>query len=145
MSGLADKRVFISGGCGDIGRAVADRFLAAGAKVLLGDVLKSDEGSRVAKTLHPSNALYTGCDVTSSASVEAAFRAVEEELKGIDIAICCAGTVANEPFLQITEANWARTLEVNLTGSLRVAQAAARLMIKNPPDDRKRRGVVIFT
>src|SRR3989442_273719 len=43
------------------------------------------------------------------------------------------------------EANWAHTLNVNLTGSLRVAQGTARLMMENPPDERKRRGVVIFT
>ena len=145
MNGLADKRVFISGGCGDIGRAVADRFLAAGAQVLLGDLLKSEEGARVGRMLHPSRALYTPCDVTVPVAVESAFRFAEQEWKGIDIAICCAGTVANEPFIQITEANWARTFNVNLTGSLRVAQAAARLMMKNPPDERKRRGVVIFT
>jgi NAD(P)-dependent dehydrogenase (short-subunit alcohol dehydrogenase family) len=145
MNGVADKRVFISGGCGDIGRAVAGRFLANGARVLLGDLLKPEEGMRVAMALHPTRALYIPCDVTSAASVEIAFRRVEEDLKGIDVLICCAGSVANEPFLQITEANWGRTLNVNLTGSLRVAQAAARLMMKNPPDERKRRGVVIFT
>ena len=145
MNELADKRVFISGGCGDIGRAVAGRFLDAGAKVLLGDLLKDEEGVRVAKALHPSRARYTPCDVTSAASVETAFRRVKKELEGIDVVICCAGTVANEPFIQITEANWARTLNVNLTGSLRVAQAAARLMMRNPPDETKRRGVVIFT
>ncbi|MSU61098.1 MAG: SDR family oxidoreductase [Pedosphaera sp.] len=145
MNGLADKRVFISGGCGDIGRAVAARFLTAGAKVVLGDVLQSEEGVRVAEALHSSHALYTPCDVTSASSVENSFRIAEEEWKGIDVAVCCAGTVANEPFLQITEAHWERTLNVNLTGSLRVAQAAARLMMKNAPDERKRRGAVIFT
>jgi len=145
MNGLTQKRVFVSGGCGDIGRAVAARFLAAEAKVMVADLLKLEEGMHVAKSLHSSSALYTVCDVTSAASVEGAFRTVEKELNGIDVAICCAGLVANEPFLQITEGNWERTLNVNLTGSLRVAQAAARLMMKNPPDASKRRGAVIFT
>jgi NAD(P)-dependent dehydrogenase (short-subunit alcohol dehydrogenase family) len=145
MNGLARKRIFISGGCGDIGRAVAARFLAVDARVVMADLLPPEDGSRVAAGLHSSHARYIPCDVTSAASVEAAFRAVEEELNGIDVALCCAGTVANEPFIQITETNWMRTLNVNLTGSLRVAQAAARLMMKNTPDERRRRGVVIFT
>ncbi len=145
MKGLENKRVFISGGCGDIGRAVAARFLAADAKVILGDLLKSEDGWNRAKSLHSSHALYVPCDVTSAASIEAACSFTERELKGIDVAICCAGMVANEPFVQITEENWMRTLDVNLTGSLRVAQAAARLMMKNPRDEGKRRGVVIFT
>ncbi len=145
MGDLTNKRVFISGGCGDIGRAVASRFLAAEAKVIVADLLKPKAGMRVAKSLHPSHAHYVVCNVTSAESITTAFRAVEKEWNGIDVAICCAGMVANEPFLKITEANWVRTLEVNLTGSLRVAQAAARLMMKNPPDTSKRRGVVIFT
>src|SRR2546423_14318767 len=105
MSGLIDKRVFISGGCGDIGRAVAARFLACEGKVLVADILEPEEGRRVARSLHLSRAHYVHCDVTSSASVESAFHGVEEEFGGLDVAICCAGTVANEPFLQITEAN----------------------------------------
>jgi NAD(P)-dependent dehydrogenase (short-subunit alcohol dehydrogenase family) len=145
MTGLTSKRVFISGGCGDIGRAVASRFLEAGSKVLLGDVLSLDDGLRVAKALHGSNALYVSCDVTSADSVETAFRVVEEVFGGIEVAICCAGAVANEPFIRITEDNWKRTLDINLTGSLRVAQAAARLMLKNPGDERQRRGTVILT
>jgi len=145
MNGLTDKRAFISGGCGDIGRTVAARFLAAGAKVMVADLLKPEDGTRVAQSLHRSNALYTVCDVTSAESVEAALARIESEWGGLDVALCCAGMVANEPFLEITAANWARTLEVNLTGSLRVAQAAARSMMKNPPDSSKRRGTVIFT
>ena len=145
MNDLNDRRVFISGGCGDIGRAVAARFLAAGARVCLGDVLNADAGAGIAEALHPSHAFYLPCDVTSAESFEAAFRVLEEKWNGIEVAICCAGTVANEPFLQITEAHWERTLNVNLTGSLRVAQLAARTMMKNRPDERHRRGTVIFT
>lgn len=145
MTTLAHLRVFISGGCGDIGRAVATRFLAAGAKVMLADVLPLAEGLRIAKSLHATRALYTMCDVSSPASVQSAFQTVQNEWNGLDVAICCAGTVANEPFLQITEANWARTLEINLTGSLRVAQAAARLIKQNSPDASQRRGTILFT
>ena len=53
--------------------------------------------------------------------------------------------MANEPFLNITQANWGRTLNVNLTGSLLVSQAAVRLMLKNTPTPTNRRGAVILT
>jgi NAD(P)-dependent dehydrogenase (short-subunit alcohol dehydrogenase family) len=105
MNGLAGKRIFISGACGDIGRTVAARFLAADARVIMADLLKPEEGLPLAEALHPSRAFYIPCDVTSAASVETAFHAVEEEWNGIDVALCCAGTVANEPFIQITETN----------------------------------------
>ena len=145
MKGVAGQRVFISGGCGDIGRAVAARFLDAGAKVVLGDLLPPEAGAKTAKDLNPSRCFYTPCDVTSSLAVAEAFRFVEVTLGGLDVAVCCAGTVANEPFLKITQENWDHTLNVNLTGSLRVAQAAARLMMRKTPGETNRRGAVIFT
>ena len=140
MNGLANLRVFISGSCGDIGRAVAARFLAADARVVLGDLLGRKAGQKLAQSLHPTRAIYLPCDVTSTPSVVTAFAAVERQWKGIDVVICCAGRVANEPFLQITEDQWARTPDVNLTGSLRVAQAGARLMMKNPLTEDHRPG-----
>jgi len=145
MQGITDQRVFISGGCGDIGKAVAARFLAAGAKVVLGDLMPAEVGARTAKELHLARSFYTPCDVSSPSSVAEAFRFVENTLGGLDVAICCAGTVANESFLDITPENWSRTIAVNLTGSLLVSQAAARLLLKNPPSAVNRRGAVILT
>ena len=145
MKGITGKGVFISGGCGDIGRAVATRFLAAGARVVLGDLLPLKAGQAAAKKLSPDAAHYVRCDVTSAASVAQAVRQAATWLGQIDVAISNAGTVTNQPFLELTEEAWHRTLEVNLTGSFRVAQQAARLMVKNPRRGKERRGVILFT
>jgi NAD(P)-dependent dehydrogenase (short-subunit alcohol dehydrogenase family) len=145
MKGFDGKRVFISGGCGDIGRATAARFVDAGARVVLADLLPGKKGARISVSLHPSLALYVRCDVASPASIARAMRFVEGRLGGLDIAICCAGTVTNEPFLKIRKENWDRTLKVNLTGSLLVAQSAARLMAGNSADEAGNRGTIIFT
>jgi NAD(P)-dependent dehydrogenase (short-subunit alcohol dehydrogenase family) len=145
MKGIADKRVFISGGCGDIGRAAAARFVAAGARVVLADVLKVQEGTRISSRVHPSLAFYVRCDVTSAASIAKAMRFVSGTLGGLDIAICCAGTVVNEAFLKIRKENWDRTIKVNLTGSLLVAQSAARLIAGNGADEVGKKGTIIFT
>jgi len=145
MKGINDQRIFVSGGCGDIGKAVATRFIEAGAKVVLGDMLSMEAGVRKARKLHPTRSFYTPCDVSSSALLAEAFRFIEVTLGGLDVFINCAGMVANEPFLNITQANWERTLSVNLTGSLLASQAAVRLMLKNTPMGTNRRGVVILT
>jgi glucose 1-dehydrogenase len=145
MEGIQDQRVFISGGCGDIGRAVARRFLAAGATVALGDVINADAGEKEARGLHPDRAYYVPCDVSSGSSVGEAFASIQRTIGGIDAAICCAGTVANESILGISPENWNRTLSVNLTGSLLVAQAAARLFLKNSPKAKNHRGTIILT
>jgi glucose 1-dehydrogenase len=145
MQGIANTGVFITGGCGDIGRAVAQRFLAAGARVVLADLLASARGRAVAKALHPAHAAYVRCDVTRAASVDRAFAAAVKFLGRIDTAICNAGAVTNQPFVEVTEEAWNRTLAVNLNGSFLTAQRAARLMLKNPRRGRTRRGTILFT
>jgi NAD(P)-dependent dehydrogenase (short-subunit alcohol dehydrogenase family) len=145
MKGLKAKRIFITGGCGDIGLAVASRFLEEGSLVLLGDLRDEKEGANMARQLSETSAAYARCDVTNRASVEAALAAMEERFGGVDVVISNAGIVVSQPFLQITEEAWRKTLEVNLTGSFLVAQAGIRLMMKKAPTGDNRRGVVLFT
>jgi NAD(P)-dependent dehydrogenase (short-subunit alcohol dehydrogenase family) len=146
MTGLKGKRVVISGGCGDIGSAVAARFLDEGARVLVSDRLPDDTGAaRVAERLG-NRAKYVYCDVSDYNSVQQAMQRAVELLGGIDVSISNAGVVANRPFLEVTPDDFNRTLAVNLLGSVWFAQAAARQMLKNPPQPKTgKRGVVLFT
>jgi NAD(P)-dependent dehydrogenase (short-subunit alcohol dehydrogenase family) len=145
MQGIAHTGVFITGGCGDIGRAVAQRFLAAGARVVLADLLPAAQGRAAARALDPINTAYVRCDVTRAASVDRALAAAKKFLGRIDTAICNAGMVENEPFVNVSAQAWSRTLAVNLTGSFLTAQRAARLMLKNPRAGQARRGTILFT
>src|SRR5258708_2780047 len=145
MQGIANTGVFITGGCGDIGRAVARRFLSAGARVVLADMLPPAQGRRVAKSLDPVRANYVRCDVARGAALDRAFAAALKFLGRIDTAICNAGTVTNQPFTEVPEAAWHRTLDVNLTGSFLTAQRAARLMLKTRRGGAARRGTILFT
>ena len=145
MKGIAGKGVFISGGCGDIGQAVAKRFLDAGARVVIGDLLPGKAGRAIARRLSADAARYVRCDVTSSASVARSFKQALGFLGRLDVAISNAGTVTNQPFLDVTPEAWDRVLAVNLTGSFNVAQQAARLMMKNRRRGQERRGVILFT
>jgi NAD(P)-dependent dehydrogenase (short-subunit alcohol dehydrogenase family) len=144
MKGLKQKRVFISGGCGDIGRAVAARFLEEEALVVLADVVAPEQGMAIAAQLS-KHAHYVPCDVTSRPSVDEAIRLAIERMGGLDVCISNAGMVANQPFLEVSEDKWRRTLEVNLTGSFHVAQAAAKAILQNPGDGRRHRGTILFT
>jgi NAD(P)-dependent dehydrogenase (short-subunit alcohol dehydrogenase family) len=83
--------------------------------------------------------------VAKAASVRAAFRDALKILPRIDVAVCNAGMVHNEPFLRVTEKAWRATLEVNLHGSFLVAQRAAKLMAKNRKRRHGRRGTILFT
>jgi NAD(P)-dependent dehydrogenase (short-subunit alcohol dehydrogenase family) len=146
MRGIEKSGVLITGGCGDIGLAVAGRFLEAGARVVLADRIPAGKGKAiVGKKLGSSNASFVSCDVTRAASVDGAFAAAMKFLRRLDTVICNAGIALNEPFLAATEEAWAATLAVNLTGSFLTAQRAARVMRKNRRRAGGRRGTILFT
>jgi NAD(P)-dependent dehydrogenase (short-subunit alcohol dehydrogenase family) len=143
LRGIDRTGVLITGGCGDIGLAVAARFLEAGARVMLADRIPARRGNAVLK--HHFNSPHTAfvsCDVTRAASVDAACAAAKKFLGRLDTVICNAGVALNEPFLAATQKAWAATLDVNLTGSFLTAQRAARIMVKNRPRANGRRGTI---
>jgi NAD(P)-dependent dehydrogenase (short-subunit alcohol dehydrogenase family) len=146
MRGIDKSGVLITGGCGDIGLAVASRFMDAGARVVLADRQSSFQGKALLKKKFDSkNVHFVSCDVTRAASIDAAFAASMKILRRLDTVICSAGVVLNEPFLTATEEAWAATLAVNLTGSFLPAQRAARIMRKNRRKAHGRRGTILFT
>src|SRR5687768_227591 len=111
------QRVFLTGGCGDIGRAVANRFLAGGARVMLADLLPDSDGVAIAHSLHPSDAFYVRCDVTNHESVKSAVAQTVEQLGGIDVAISNAGKSYNGRILEQSEEEWRKNIDVFLNAS----------------------------
>jgi NAD(P)-dependent dehydrogenase (short-subunit alcohol dehydrogenase family) len=144
MEQLSDHTVVITGGCGDLGRATAQRLSHAGAHVFLLDVLGEDKGNAIARSIAP-DAYYCRTDVTDRAAVEAALEAVVTRYGRLDTVISNAGMVANQPFLEIDVEKWKQTLNLNLTGCFHVAQAAARIMTNQNPDADGVRGRILFT
>ena len=63
----------------------------------------------------------------------------------LDVLIANAGTVANEPFLEVNISNLKATMEVNFFGAFHAAQAAARQMMKQAVSERGVRGKILFT
>ena len=146
MQGIKNSGVFITGGCGDIGLAVARRFLDAGARVMLADRLSTAKGKAViGRMFRSADVAFVSCDVTKSDSVDAALAAAGKFLGRIDTVICNAGIAVNEAFLSVTKKVWASTLDVNLTGSFHTAQRAARIMRRNSRRAHGRRGTILFT
>jgi NAD(P)-dependent dehydrogenase (short-subunit alcohol dehydrogenase family) len=146
MRGIDKSGVLITGGCGDIGLAVAGRFLKAGARVVLADLLTAEKGRALTRRkLKSPRVSFVPCDVTRAESVDAAFAAALKFLGRLDTVICNAGIARNESFLTATEEAWMSTQAVNLTGSFLTAQRAARIMLRNPRTRSGRRGTILFT
>ncbi len=124
---LAGQIAAVTGAGGAIGAATAKAFAAAGAEVALLDVNFAAASER-AKTIGPS-ALPVVCDVTSAASVRAAFDAVAAAFGGVDIVVSNAGAAWQGRIGEVDEDVMRKSFELNFYGHQRVAQAAVKIML----------------
>jgi 3-oxoacyl-[acyl-carrier protein] reductase len=122
------RSVLVTGGNRGIGRAIAEAFVAAGDQVAI--TYRSGEP--------PEGMLAVRCDVTEPDSVEAAFKEIEAAHGPVEVLVANAGITADTLVLRMSEDDWSRVIDTNLTGSFRVAKRAAKGML------RLRRGRLIF-
>jgi glucose 1-dehydrogenase len=122
---LENKVAIITGAARGIGLACAKRFAAEGAKVIISDVL-DETGAAEAERL---GATYFHCDVSKSEDVNALVGAVVKQFGAIDILMNNAGISISGDFLDITEAEYDKVIDINLKGSFLMLQACARQMV----------------
>ncbi len=106
--------------------ACAERFIAEGAHVVIADVL-DEIGKTEAKRL---GATYMHCDVSKSSDVSAVVAAVVKQHGAVDILLNNAAISISGDFLETSEADYDRVLDINLKGSFLMLQACAREMVK---------------
>jgi NAD(P)-dependent dehydrogenase (short-subunit alcohol dehydrogenase family) len=136
------SHVLVTGGAGDIGRAIGRRLAADGNHVTLLDLLDPEAGRQAAEQTAAAAGVaaeyvaYAHADVTDRAAVDR----VIADLPRLDIAIANAGVAQSAPVLEITEQQWQNHLSVNLTGAFHTAQSAARRMVADGSP-----GLLLFT
>ncbi len=125
---LKGKVAIITGAARGIGLAIAERYAAEGAEVVLADI--NVEGARKAAASVGNRAIGVHLDVTKQASIDAMVAEVVEQRGGIDILVNNAGVFDLAPIVEITRESYARVYAVNVEGLLFTLQAAARRMIE---------------
>ncbi|MEU9509234.1 beta-ketoacyl-ACP reductase [Micromonospora sp. NPDC048170] len=114
------RTVLVTGGNRGIGLAIAQAF--------------AKQGDRVAVTHRsgepPEGLFGVRCDVTDSASVDAAFTAVEAELGPVEVLVANAGITDDTLLLRMTEEQFTSVLDTNLTGAFRCAKRASGKMLR---------------
>ena len=122
---LSDMTAFVTGASFGIGNGLARALGEAGARVAVGARTKEplDELAR------EIGGLSVPFDVRSVDDVRRAVDRVERELGRLDILVNNAGLGANQPALEVSEADWEEMMAVNLRGLFFSCQAAARGML----------------
>ena len=100
--------VVVTGGASGIGRAIAERFAAAGASVVVAD-LDETGAKTVAADIGPS-ARAIGCDVADEAQVDAAAELAVEEFGSLDVKVNNAGICVLGPLHQLTGSDFGRMI-----------------------------------
>jgi meso-butanediol dehydrogenase/(S,S)-butanediol dehydrogenase/diacetyl reductase len=130
MSGrLANKVAIVTGAGSGIGRAVALRFAAEGAKVVVNDLV-ADAAQRVAKEIEAAGGTALPCpgDVSDSKQVEALVRSATSRFGRLDVLVNNAAAVVPGPVETISDADWKRTQSVTLDGVFFGIRAALPVM-----------------
>jgi NAD(P)-dependent dehydrogenase (short-subunit alcohol dehydrogenase family) len=142
-TGLSGKHIIVTGGCGDIGRAMALELVDRGARVTVFDIQQppgvsatEQEAEVFERALAAGTVAFERVDVAERDAVRSALRSID----AFDVVVGNAGISRSAPFLEITDEQWQRHQDVNLTGNFHLGQEAARLMI-----ERGTGGAIIFT
>jgi len=128
---LAGRVVIVTGGGSGIGRAIATRFAAEGAHVVVTDI-DGKAADAVATSIVAGNGLRRSIalkmDVTREADVAAAFERTILEYGGVDVVVSNAGIARIGAIEQLSAEDWSQSLAVNTTGHFFVSRSALRVM-----------------
>jgi glucose 1-dehydrogenase len=128
---LANKIALISGGLGDIGRAVALHLGKQGARVAICDTVNEQAAKPILDALQDEGCTqlhYTQTDVSSESQVRAWIDAVEQQWGVPQLAVCNAGIVVSGSLNDLPAADVRHQMDVNFWGSYHLAVQAGRRM-----------------
>ncbi|NKR42143.1 SDR family oxidoreductase [Rhodococcus hoagii] len=126
MGVLEGRRALVTGGASGIGRAIAESYVDAGARVVIADRdLTAAEDA--ARAMAADGAVAV--DVADEASVEDAYAAAVGAIGAVDVLVNSAGILEESLLSEMSLDMWRRTLDVDLTGIFLMCRAAVPAMI----------------
>ena len=130
---LANKSILITGASSGIGRAIARRFAAEGARLMLADLTPEvrEGGIPTLELLRAEghDVAFVQIDVASEDDTERAVRQTVETFGRLDVLVNDAAIGTGKRLTDTSLQEWERTMAVNLTGVFLMSRAAARQML----------------
>lgn len=129
---LKDKVAIITGASRGIGSAIARRFAAEGAKVVVNYNLSEEKASHLAEEIRNDGGqvITIKADVSKPEEVKQLVRKTIEKYGRIDILVNNAGVMFQQTFLDAPEAVWDKIIDVNLKGAYLCSKEVAPIMLK---------------
>ncbi len=109
------KKIIVTGGASGIGKAIVQGVVAGGGFAIIVD-LNEAAAEAVRQELGADKAAVYKADLSNCDEIRAVFGRILEEQQKIDVLINNAGIVSKVPFEEISQAEWDRTIAINLTG-----------------------------
>jgi 3-oxoacyl-[acyl-carrier protein] reductase len=125
-----DKVVLVTGASQGIGKAIAAKFAALGARVALNDISFAEENLKAAQQEIP-NSEYFMADVSKFEEVEKMMQDIQTKMGRLDVLVNNAGITKDRTLVKMTTEEWQKVIDVNLTGVFNCSKAALPLIIPN--------------
>ena len=133
---LIEKVAIVTGSGNGIGKAVALRLAREGADIIVADVDIKNAEQTTQKILDAGReATAYSIDLANISQIQPMVEQVTNEFVRIDILVNAAGIALTKPFMEITEDQWDRVLDINLKSTFFCIQAVAAQMIKQIPTE----------
>lgn len=131
MFDFKDRVVVVSGASSGLGSQMAEGFAKQGANLVL-MARRLNRLETLAETLRTFGAkcLPIQCDVTDTASINAAAEMTEKEFGRVDVLINCAGSNKGTGVLDTSDEDWQFTIDIDLTSVFKVSRAFGNIMKK---------------
>ncbi|MGA8543815.1 MAG: 3-oxoacyl-ACP reductase FabG [Mycobacterium sp.] len=131
VSLLTGQTAVITGGAQGLGFAIAARFVAEGARVVLGDVNLEATEAAATQLGGDDVAAAVRCDVTSGADVDALVASAVDRFGGLDVMVNNAGITRDATMRKMTEEEFDQVIAVHLKGTWNGLRTAAAIMREN--------------
>lgn len=127
---LDGRRVLLTGGTGGLGRGVAHALAGAGARTIICGRTNAEAADTLARELKESGGdhhVLLG-DVTRAEDVQTLLDEARDRLGGLDVLVSNAGAISHVPFGELSEQEWRRVLDTNLTAAYLLVSRALPML-----------------
>ena len=128
MINLEKKKVLLTGASGGIGKAIAIELASLGADICLTG--RNEEELTKLKNELGGNSDYVLADLSNHDEIDGLVKEAEDKLGHIDILVNNAGITDDNLFLRMSDDQWSKVININLSSTFKITKAAVKGMVK---------------